>query len=168
MIIIFFYILAGIATVSALGVISCRNPMHSALSMIATMLSLAVIFLLHKAEFIAVVQIAVYAGAVMMLLIYVIFLLDVRKESAHRAKLGVRKITSVILGGALFLALCMPMATKLTGVDGTMTEAALMETGSVQFLSTVLFEQYLLPFEVASLVLLVGLIGAVSVAKKKL
>ncbi len=165
---ILFFIMAAIAVVAALGVISLRNPMHSALAMIATMLSLAVIFLLHHAEFIAAIQISVYAGAVMMLIIYVIFLLDIRKESERRAVIGSNKVIAMVLGAGAFVALMIPAATKLAGKKGQMTEATLEKVGSVQFLADSLFNKYLLPFEVASLVLLVGLIGAVALAKKKL
>lgn len=163
-----FYLCAALAVTGALGVIGCRNPMHSALSMIGTMLSLAVIYLLHKAEFIAAIQIGVYAGAVMMLIIYVIFLLDIRKESSHRAQLRSTKLIGVGAGALVFLIMLLPVAGELTGAKGEMTEAKLMSEGSVQFLAEKLFTQYLLPFEVASLVLLVGLIGAIALAKKKL
>ncbi len=110
----------------------------------------------------------VYAGAVMMLLIFVIFLLDVREEEKMRARLKGVKVVSVAAGGLIFLALMLPVAGVLTGKKGEMTDAAIANIGSVELISAELFTNYLLPFEVASLVLLVGLVGAVTLAKKKL
>jgi NADH-quinone oxidoreductase subunit J len=110
----------------------------------------------------------VYAGAVMMLLVYVIMLLDIRHEEAVRSRLTGGKVFAAILGGALLLALLYPLGAHLTGTPGTMTAAALTKTGSVEFLADQLFGAYLLPFEAASVLLTVGLVGAVALAKKKL
>lgn len=166
---ILFFIAAFIAVVAAIGVISARNPMHSAISMIATMVALAVIYLLHKAEFVAAIQISVYAGAVMMLIIYVIFLLDIRKEADLATPLFTKnKIVAGAIGGLVFIALLLPLAGTLTGRKSDMNEAQLIRVGSIQYLADKLFTNYLLPFELASIVLLVGLVGAVALAKKKL
>lgn len=163
-----FYICAALAVAGGLGVIGCKNPVHSALCMIGTMVSIAVIYLLQNAEFIFAVQLMVYAGAVMMLIIFVIFLLDVREEEKMRLRIRGVKVVSVAAGGLIFLALMVPVAGTLTGKMGTMTDAAIKSNGSVEMLAEELFTNYLLPFEVASLVLLVGLVGAVALAKKKL
>jgi NADH-quinone oxidoreductase subunit J len=136
--------------------------------MIGTMVSLAIIYLLHHAEFIFAIQIAVYAGAVMMLILYVVFLLDIRKEEKQRAELKGVKIVAAGASGLMFLALLVPAAGKLTGRTSDMTDAAIAQQGSVQIIADQLFGAYLLPFEVASVVLLVGLVGAVALAKKKL
>lgn len=166
---VLFFILAFIAVVSAVGVISFRNPMHSALAMIATMISLAVIYILQRAEFVAAIQISVYAGAVMMLIVYVIFILDIRKEASLETALFTKnRVAAGILGGLVFVALLMPVFGELTGRKGDMSEAVLLKTGSVQYLADKLFTVYLLPFELASILLLVGLVGAVALAKKKL
>lgn len=166
---ILFFIAAVISVVAAIGVISARNPMHSAISMIATMVALAVIYLLNRAEFIAAIQISVYAGAVMMLIIYVVFLLDIRKESDLATPLFTRnKVVAGAIGGLVFIALLLPLAGTLTGRKSDMNEAMLVKTGSIQYLADKLFTTYLLPFELASILLLVGLVGAVALAKKKL
>ena len=164
----FFTIFAGLAVLGAVGVLLCRNPLHSALCMVGTMVSLAVIYLLHHAEFIAFIQIMVYAGAVMMLVVYVIMLLDLRREEAASARVTGGKVFAALLTVVLFLALLFPMASRLTGASGDMTEAALAKAGSVAFIADKLFGPYLLPFEVASVLLTVGLVGAVALAKKKL
>ncbi|MBI5015864.1 MAG: NADH-quinone oxidoreductase subunit J [Deltaproteobacteria bacterium] len=164
----FFFVFAAVAVVAAVGVLACRSPLHSALCLVGTMVALAAIYLLHHAEFIAFVQIMVYAGAVMMLVVYVIMLLDIKHEEELRSRLTGTKVFAVLLGAALLLALLYPLAARLTGTAGTMTAAALAKTGSVEFLADQLFGPYLLPFEAASVLLTVGLVGAVALAKKKL
>ena len=165
---VLFFLFAGAAVAAAVGVLICRNPLHSAMCMIGTMVSLAAIYLLHHAEFIFVIQIMVYAGAVMMLVVFVIMLLDLEKEERTSLVLTPGKFVGVALGGMLTVLLLLPLTTKLAGVKGDMTVDALVEQGSVEFLADKLFTEYLLPFEVASVLLLVGLVGAVTLAKKKL
>ena len=164
----FFFAFGALAVLGALGVLVCRSPLHSALCLVGTMVALAVIYLLHHAEFIAFVQIMVYAGAVMMLVVYVIMLLDLKAEGQATSKLTGGKLVAGGLSGLLVLALLFPVCARLTGATGDMTVEALMKVGSTQFLADKLFGAYLLPFEVASVLLTVGLVGAVSLAKKKL
>lgn len=163
-----FFVFAAVAVVAAVGVLACRNPLHSALCMVGTMVALAAIYLLHHAEFIAMVQIMVYAGAVMMLVVFVIMLLDIRHEEEVRSRLTGAKVLAAVLGAGLFLALLSPLVAQLTGKVGAMTAATLAKTGSVEYLADQLFGPYLLPFEAASVLLTVGLVGAVALAKKKL
>lgn len=164
----FFFIFGGLALLGAAGVLLCRNPLHCAMSMVGTMLSLAVIYLLHHAEFIFAIQIMVYAGAVMMLIVFVIMLLDIQHEEALTARLVGSKLFGFVLAGLLFVLLLVPLGAGLTGAVGDMTEEALIRTGSVEFIAEKLFGPFLLPFEVASVLLLVGLVGAVALAKKRL
>ncbi|HSH69093.1 MAG TPA: NADH-quinone oxidoreductase subunit J [Deferrisomatales bacterium] len=165
---ILFFLFGGLAVAAAVGVLVCRNPLHSAMCMIGTMVSLAAIYLLHHAEFIFVIQIMVYAGAVMMLVVFVIMLLDLEKEERTSLVLTPGKFVALALGGLLAVLLLLPLTVRMTGVSGDMTVDALVAQGSVEFLADKLFSQYLLPFEVASVLLLVGLVGAVTLAKKKL
>jgi NADH-quinone oxidoreductase subunit J len=164
--IVLFYIFAALAVIAAVGVLISRQPLHSALCMLGTMVCLAVIFLLNHADFIAAVQIAVYAGAVMMLVIFVIFLIDLGQEADRKranAFLGIGVLTGLMVFGVLAAFVRAPFTGR-----GDMSEAALLKQGSVEFLADKLFGPYLLPFEVASVLLLVGLVGAVALAKKKL
>ena len=165
---ILFFVFGGLAVAAAVGVLACRNPIHSAMCMIGAMVSLAAIYLLHHAEFIFVIQIMVYAGAVMLLVVFVIMLLDLQREEETKLTLSPGKFVAIGLGGMLTVLLLLPLTTKMTGVSGDMTVDALVSQGSVEFLAEKLFTQYLLPFEIASVLLLVGLVGAVSLAKKKL
>lgn len=165
---IFFFLFGALAVLGAIGVLVSKNPLHSALCLVATMVCLAAIYLLHHAEFIAFVQIMVYAGAVMMLVVYVIMLLDLRQEETMVARISGGKVFAALLTCVLFLALLFPAALRLTGTPGDMTPAALAKAGSVAFIAEKLFGPYLLPFEIASVLLTVGLVGAVALAKKKL
>lgn len=168
MAVVLFFVFGGLAVLGALGVLACRNPIHSAMSLVGTMVSLAVIYLLHHAEFIFAIQLMVYAGAVMMLVVFVIMLLDMRREDTPSPRSFGVKVLGLVWAGLLFVLLVVPLAARLTGVTGTMTEEKLMEVGSVEFLAGALFTTYLLPFEAAGILLLVALVGAVALAKKKL
>ncbi len=163
-----FFIFAALAVLGGLGVLLCRNPIHSALSLVGTMVCLAVIYLLHDAEFIFAIQLMVYAGAIMTLMVFVIMLLDVRHEEAETARVTPAKVIGGVLAGLMVVVLLVPLAAGLTGRTGGMTEQVLARVGSVEYLAEKLFSLYLLPFEIASVLLLVGLVGAVTLAKKKL
>ena len=168
MAVVLFFVFGGLAVLGALGVLACRNPIHSAMSLVGTMVSLAVIYLLHHAEFIFAIQLMVYAGAVMMLVVFVIMLLDIQRESTPGPRLSGGKIIGLVWAGLLFVLLVVPLGARLTGAVGPMTVDTLMEVGSVEYLAGELFTTYLLPFEAAGILLLVGLVGAVALAKKKL
>ncbi|NOY45753.1 MAG: NADH-quinone oxidoreductase subunit J [Deltaproteobacteria bacterium] len=163
-----FFVFAAFAVLGGIGVLLARNPIHSALSLVGTMVSLAGIYLLHHAEFIFAIQLMVYAGAIMTLIVFVIMLLDVRHEEAETERLGFAKVFGMVLAGLMVVVLLVPLAAGLTGKPGGMTEEVLARVGSVEFLSEKLFTTYLLPFEIASVLLLVGLVGAVALAKKRL
>ena len=168
MTVLLFCIFAALAVLGAVGVLACRNPLHCAVCMVGTMVSLAVIYLLHHAEFIFAIQLMVYAGAVMMLVVFVIMLLDLRREESLTARLAGSKLFGFVVSALLFALLLVPLAGRLTGMKGDMSEAELVRTGSAEFIAEKLFGPYLLPFEAASVLLLVGLVGAVTLAKKRL
>ncbi|RMG93830.1 MAG: NADH-quinone oxidoreductase subunit J [Candidatus Dadabacteria bacterium] len=163
-----FFVFAAFAVLGGIGVILARNPIHSALSLVGTMVSLAVIYLLHHAEFIFAIQLMVYAGAIMTLIVFVIMLLDIRQEEAEPERLAFGRVIGMVLAGLMVVVLLVPVGAGLMGKPGDMTEEVLARVGSVQFLSEKLFTGYLLPFEIASVLLLVGLVGAVALAKKRL
>ncbi|OFV85887.1 MAG: NADH-ubiquinone/plastoquinone oxidoreductase subunit 6 [Acidobacteria bacterium RIFCSPHIGHO2_02_FULL_67_57] len=160
-----FYALAGVAVVSALLVITRRNPVHSAIWLIITLLSVALLYLQLQAEFIAAVQIILYIGGIMVLFLFVIMLvnLDValRQEQFNR-QWGVAGLAALLL------------AAELAGViylgRGT---AALPQAppGALQpnteLIGSALYQAYMLPFEIASLLLLVAMVGAVVMARRR-
>ncbi len=163
-----FFIFAALAVLGGLGVLVARNPVHSALSLVGTMVCLAGIYLLHHAEFIFAIQLMVYAGAIMILIVFVIMLLDLRREEARPGRISPAKVFGLVMSGLLAVVLVVPLAAGLAGRQGDMSEQVLARVGSVQYLADKLFGAYLLPFEIASVLLLVGLVGAVALAKKKL
>ncbi len=160
-----FFLFAAVAVASGLLVVLARDPIHSALSLIVSLVQVAAIFILLGSPFLAAIQIFVYVGAVMVLFLFVIMMLDVRKEARTRfLEKGVAPtlVVLVLLGGEM-LALLLASDRLPTLSPG----AAPGSAGSLQDLSKALFSDYLFPFEVASVVLLVALVGAIVLARRE-
>ena len=156
-----FYFCAGLAVLSALNVIFSPKPARALLSLIVTMFSLAVIYVLLGAPFIAMVHMIVYAGAVLVLFLFVIMLQGTgAKEIPFFARFPKIQILAAILTGLFFLG----------GILGVIRQFALSAPngvdGSIEAIGRLLFQNYLLPFELTSLLLLLGVLGAVSLAKE--
>ncbi len=163
---ILFYIFAFAAVVCGFLVVLnpfSRNPVTSAMFLVLTIVWLAGLFVLLQAFFLAAVQVLVYAGAVMVLFLFVIMLLDLRAE--ERRKIQVFSIAAgVIAVGAILFVL---MQTLLHTPLAAGSETPLVQGGTRE-LGTLLFSRYLLPFEIVSLLLLVGMIGVILLSKKDL
>jgi NADH-quinone oxidoreductase subunit J len=163
---ILFFVLALMAVAGATVLILAREPIHSALALVLVMISLAVLYLLLGAEFIAAVQIIVYAGAVMVLFVFVIMLLNAGVEDrTHVSKIATW--IGVPLGFFLLLEIAhifwhTRMSAAMGGGAGTPFEPA-----STHDLSMQLFQQYLFPFEATSILILIALLGALVLAKKE-
>jgi len=163
--VILFLIFAIIAVVCAVNVVVQTHPISSAISLIGVMGSLAVLYLLLGAEFLAMAQIIVYAGAVMVLFIFVIMLLNAGTE----AKRG-RSLTAQLLGLPLliaFLALASYFSQRFYP-GGAAVHFGAFKGGTAQNIGMALFTQYLLPFEVTSALILIAIVGAVVLARKEL
>jgi len=161
----FFYFLSAIALLSGIGVITQKNPVHSALALIFTLLSLAGLYLMLYAPFVAGVQIILYAGGIMVLFLFVIMLVSIEKstrEYQFNHQWHVAGAATVALGGLLVY-----VYVRGSGIFPT-RQAVLPETLNTQQVSLHLFSDYLLPFEIASLLLLVAIVGAVVMAKKRI
>ncbi len=161
----FFYLLATLAIVSAVLVITRRNAVHSALSLIITLLSLAGLYLMLYAPFVAGVQIIVYAGGIMVLFLFVIMLVNLEraiKEEQFNKQWLAGIVATLVLGG-LFLVVYLKGQSLFPG-----TPLALTETQNTQQIGIGLYQNYMLPFEIASLLLLVAIVGAVVMAKKRI
>ena len=162
---ILFYIFAFLTLVFGFLVIAnpfSRNPVTSAMFLVLTIVSLAGLFVLLHAFFLAAVQVLVYAGAVMVLFLFVIMLLDLKAEERRRIKLlGV--IGGVISAGAILGIFLRSLLDAPLGA----TELPSLEGGTVA-LGRLLFTQYLLPFEIISVLLLVAIVGVVLLSKKDL
>jgi len=162
-----FYIFAFLTLVFGFLVIAnpfSRNPVTSAMFLVLTIVSLAGLFVLLHAFFLAAVQILVYAGAVMVLFLFVIMMLDLKEEERRKIrKLGV--VGGLISAGAI-LAIFLSSLLKREALLGAVQSPA-VEGGTVP-LAKLLFTQYLLPFEIVSVLLLVAIIGVVLLSKKDL
>jgi NADH-quinone oxidoreductase subunit J len=161
----FFYLLAATAIVSSIAVITRRNPVHAALSLIVTLLSLAGLYLMLYAPFVAGVQIVLYAGGIMVLFLFVIMLVNLEKnirEYQWNKQWMVGTVAAMALGGLLLFVV-------QRGYDiFPKTFAGLPEGQNTQQVGIWLYGNYMLPFEIASLLLLVAIVGAVVMAKKRI
>jgi len=165
---ILFYIFGFIAVVSALLVILQKSVIYSALFLILTLFSVAILFLLLNAQFVAAVQVLVYAGAIMILFLFAIMLLNIKYEEKAFSKLTNLKITGIFITLVLFIEFVyMIFLRKGLGIAGNMPPEKVAEAGNVELIGKILFTKYLFPFEAASLVLLVAMVGVIVLAKKK-
>lgn len=160
-----FYVLAAVAVASALLVITRRNPVHSAIFLIITLLSVALIFLQLHAEFVAAVQIILYVGGIMVLFLFAIMLTNldvaVRQAPFNRQWLVAGLATLILLGefaGAIYL---------WRGEASLPAQPAAMVQPNTELIGRTLYQNYMLPFEVASLLLLVAMVGAVLMGRRR-
>lgn len=162
-----FLVLSGVAVVAALGVIFNRNAVHSALSLLVNFAVVAVLYLGLNAQFIAVVQVAVYAGAIVVLFLFVVMLLGAGGEMQITSWFT-RRTVFVVVAAVVLLTLVGTVVFEGTigGASGTATPEQIAEVGQTQAVGTVLFTEYLLPFELASVLLLVGMVGAVVLGQR--
>jgi len=158
-----FFIAAALAVAGGIGVISFREPIRSVLSLVVVMLALSVLFLLLSAQFVFVVQIIVYAGAVMVLFLFVIALFGPARELA-RTRLRFQSWLSVLF----VLALLGLIWAMLQGIQYRQPEPTdLAFFGTVQSIAVGLFTTYLYPFELTSILLLVAAIGAIYLSRRQ-
>jgi NADH-quinone oxidoreductase subunit J len=162
---IVFFVSASLAVVGALTLILAREPIHSALALVLVMVSLAVLYLLLGAEFIAAVQIIVYAGAIMVLFVFVIMLLNAGvEERTDYSKLA--KYAGLPLGMFLLLALAYWMWNSFIGRQIANGAGGSNASVATRELSAQLFQKYLFPFEATSILILIAILGALVLAKK--
>jgi NADH-quinone oxidoreductase subunit J len=163
---ILFFICAAVAVLGAVLLIVAREPIHSALALILVMMSLAVLYLLLGAEFIAAVQVIVYAGAVMVLFVFVIMLLNAGVEvRTNYSKIA--KYVGVPLGFFLLLEAAYWMWRSAVGASIANGAGAVnSDAVSTVDLSNLLFRDYLFPFEATSILVLIAIVGALVLAKK--
>ncbi len=155
---IVFYLFAAITVMAALGVVSMKNQVHSVLFLVLTFFSTAALFVLMGAEFLAAILVMVYMGAVAILFLFVVMMLDV--EFAILKKKAVEYLPMGIAVGAVIL---FELAIIITQVhlDHEVVVTAAPEVANTMEIGRVLYTKYLLPFEIASVILLVALVGAV-------
>ena len=161
---VFFYIFALLAVVSALMVITRKNPLKSALWLVACFVVTAALFALLRAHFLAVIQLMVYAGAIMVLVIFVIMLLDLTDKEMEKDRLPTVRFVSMMVLAGLCLAGLWGVFLSIPGKNMVMHS----DFGTIEAVGWILFRDYLLPFEVASILLLAAIVGAVVMAKRRL
>ena len=168
---IIFWAFAGLAVGSALACITRRSPVASALWLVVTLFALAALFVLLDAQFIAVLQVLVYAGAIMVLFLFVIMLLNLGRAGPTDLKGPLGLIVGVLLAGGLLVQLLgLRQAAPAPGLvlaPGVLARTA-AEQGMVPAVARPLFGTYLVPFEITSILLLAAMVGAVVLAKRKL
>jgi len=160
MLALLFIIFAGMATGCALAVVAQRNPLYSAISLIGVFISLACLYVTLAAPFIAAVQVIVYAGAIMVLVVFVIMLLNVEQEERRRNRLKFLVPAAVVLAAVLIAEVAF-MLSSVTNPTPATSNIGL--TGSI---GAQLFTRYLLPFEITSILLLMAIVGAMTLARR--
>ncbi len=168
-----FYIFAAVALGGGLGVVLARNPVGSLLFMVATLFSLAGIFVLFEAHFLAAIQVMVYAGAIMVLFLFVIMLLNLGHDFRKDFTFGVGMVAAFAVAGLLAGLLARqfgdadasPFMAAFPGPEGM--DALLAERGAVGAIAHPLFTDYVVAFELTGILLLVALVGAIAIAKRR-
>lgn len=158
---VLFWILSLVAVFSALMVITSKNPVYSVLWLIVTFFCISGHYLLLNAQFLAVVNIIVYAGAIMVLFLYVLMLMDLRKESEPQKNKWL-KLAGAVAGGSLLLVL----VAALQNVESRTAEVGVGNIGLIENLGRVLFTEYVVPFEISSILFLSAMVGAVVIGKR--
>jgi NADH-quinone oxidoreductase subunit J len=163
---VLFFIAAIGALAGAIGVVMLRNPFYNVLSLVCHLIALAALFLLLRAEFVAAAQVIVYAGAVMVLYVFVVAYVGGADEPLHRPG-GALRVLGPLFGLAVAVELCIAMlGTALKGISGK-GAPYVPGFGSPEHIGRLFLTTYLFPFEVASLLLLVAAIGAVVLARRR-
>lgn len=160
-----FILFAGLAIGCAVGMVAQRNPLYSAMSLIGVLLSLACLYVMLAAPFIAAVQVIVYAGAIMVLVVFVIMLLNVEDEEPRRKRLGFLVPTAILLAAILiaetaFVLFAVHHSPPPPGQGNP-------NVGLTASVGTGLFTKYLLPFEITSVLLLMAIVGSMSLARRR-
>src|ERR1700687_2025905 len=157
-----FILFAGLAIGCAFAVVAQCNPLYCAISLIGVCISLACLYLTLAAPFIAAVQVIVYAGAIMVLVVFVIMLLNVEEEERRRTRLAYLVPTAIVLGAVLigevmFVLYSVPLSPAPPGLS---------DVGLTASIGVRLFTKYLLPFEITSILLLMAIVGAMTLARR--
>ncbi len=161
---ILFWILSVMALFSALMVITSKNPVHSVIWLIMVFFAISGHYLLMNAQFLAIVNIIVYAGAIMVLFLYVLMLMDLKKETEPQKNRWLR-LAGAVAGGSLLLVLVA--ALRKADVARDIAETRMGDIGLIENLGKTLFNDYVVPFEISSILFLSAMVGAVVIGKKE-
>jgi NADH-quinone oxidoreductase subunit J len=162
---ILFWFLSALALLSATMVLISKNPVHSILWLIIVFFAISGHYILLNAQFLAIVNLIVYAGAIMVLFLFVVMLMNLNSESEPQ-KNSRLKVAGLIAGGSLLL-LMIDIVVSTTEIKGAKTLVKSGDIGLIQNLGKVLFNQYVIPFEISSVLFLSAMVGAVVIGKKE-
>ncbi len=161
-----FYFLSFLAVISAFMVVIAKNPIHSVLYLIMTFFAIAGHYVLMNAQFLAVVNIIVYAGAIMVLFLFVIMLLNLNTDAEQNKSILIR-LTGIVAGGILMITLIGAFKQVSIVKDTTFyASGQAYDIGLVKNLGNTLFKEFLVPFELSSILFLAAMVGAVMLGKK--
>lgn len=166
---ILFYVFAGLALGGAMGVVAGRNPVASLLSMVVCLASVAAIYVLLEAHFLAAVQVIVYAGAIMVLFLFVIMLLNLGHDYQPDIKGWVWRGFAFAIVGAMFGFLARQIwgGPTLPAGTGDALDALVAEQGAIGAIARPLYTEWVVPFEITGILLLVAIVGALALAKRR-
>jgi NADH-quinone oxidoreductase subunit J len=165
---ILFWFLSGLALLGALMVVLSKNPVHSVLWLIVVFFAISGHYVLMNAQFLAIVNLIVYAGAIMVLFLFVIMLMNLNKETEPQKNVWM-KLTGVIAGGCFLISTCNVIFNAQTVSKELAAKSVLLKEGSIGLignLGKVLFNDYVVPFEISSVLFLSAMVGAVVIGKK--
>jgi NADH-quinone oxidoreductase subunit J len=168
---VIFFVAAAFALGGALGVVLARNPVHAALLLVVTLVAVAIFFLIQEAQLVAAVQIIVYAGAIVVLFLFVIMLLGVDREESLRDPIPYQRPAAVALGaillGEIFVLAGRTWATGATSVRGSVRgKVDGQDLGNIQRVARTLFTDFLWAFELTAVLLVIAVVGAVVLARR--
>jgi len=172
---VFFFLAAIGAIAGAVGTVSLRNPFYAVLALVCHLLSLAALFLLLRAEFVAAAQVVVYAGAVMVLYVFVVAYVGGQDQPLGGGSSGGLRVVSALFAGALFVELCIAvlgsglsaLSSEGAGIQGATGKAADTGFGTAAEMGRLFLTKFLVAFEAASLLLLIAAVGAVILARRR-
>jgi NADH-quinone oxidoreductase subunit J len=162
-----FVFLGAQVVVASVGTVVARNPVTSALFLVLNFFALGGLYLLLQAQFIAVVQVLVYAGAIMVLFLFTIMLLNLDDEAALSENFDLKKGFAVLLSAALLVEMLYILSLKLD-LPAKQSPLTAAQIGEAKFIGRELLTNFLFPFEIVSVLLLLAIVGAVVLSKKKL
>jgi len=165
MLVLLFILFGAMAIGCGLAVVVQRNPLYSAISLIGVFISLACLYVMLAAPFIAAVQVIVYAGAIMVLVVFVIMLLNVEEEEHRRQRLKFLVPAAVALAAVLIAEVAFILVSMEQSHVASASSTS-SDVGVTQSIGTALFTKYLLPFEITSILLLMAIVGAMTLARR--
>ena len=164
MLVLLFILFGAMAIGCGLAVVAQRNPLYSAISLIGVFISLACLYVMLAAPFIAAVQVIVYAGAIMVLVVFVIMLLNIQEEEHRRQQL--KFLVPVAIGLAAVMIAEVAFILVSVQESHVVPTSSVSDVGVTQSIGTALFTRYLLPFEITSILLLMAIVGAMTLARR--